>query len=1058
MSEPTTDRTQVQTHAPTVTRESLQGFPTISGYEILRELGRGGMGVVYEAKQQALGRVVAIKLMQKDDGLHQARFLAEGQIIAALKHPNVVEVHDFGESSAGPFIAMEYLPGGTFGARLRAEPKLAPRESAELIAQIAAGVGAAHANQIVHRDLKPGNVLLDAHGVPKVTDFGLAKRTDFDLTLTHEAAGTPSYMAPEQARAMKFVGPPADVWSLGVMLYEALTGRKPFVADTDAALLVSIQNDNPQTLRTISKSIPSDLETICLKCLEKEPERRYATAEELSADLRSWLEGKPIVARRATSIEKAILWVRRKPAVATSWAFGLLAVVLSAFALTAGMLWQKAEREKGVAETLKGVAEEAREIAEGAKSVAEKAKSAEEVARKNVELEREKLAVYEYGRTMRLAHQEWRNGNMSSMRGLLDNADPNLRGWEWNYLNRLYDPTLKTVKIQASSYTNASFHLIGSRVVNFGKRDGTATICDMYTGAELLVLKGHAKPVTAASFSRDGTRIVTGSSDNTSKVWDAKTGIELLTFTGHTNSLTEASFSPDGTRVISVSYDKTAKVWDAKTGAVVITLQERTGYLGKASFSPDGTRVLAGNTGQTAKIWDAKTGAELLILSGHEGNVTTTTFNRDGTRALTGSQDETAIVWDAMTGKILFTLRGHQGAVTRASFDPDGTRIVTCSMDHTSKVWDALSGAELLTLRGHKNIQAAFFDTVGARVITASGDESLGIWDASTGAENRTLSGIADKALGRRVTRTKMPGPTIIVYSARFNSAGTRVVAGSFNKSAIVWNAKDWGVGQTLKGHANNVTAVSYNQDDSQIITGSLDKTAKIFDSAKGTEVLTLSGHDGGIMSVSFNAEGTRVLTGSIDKTAKLWNSKTGAPLVTFEGHSNYVRAAAFSPDGARVVTGCEDGSVKTWDANTGNMLKTFIGHVGKVFAASFSPDGTRVMTSGEDKSVKIWDAFTGAEILNLSGHTNWVSAATFSRDGKRVVTGSYDRTAKIWDARFGVELLSLDGHFNSLLTASFSSDGKRVLTGGYDGTVMVWDSRPFAETSTISAMPTGSP
>jgi eukaryotic-like serine/threonine-protein kinase len=381
MSEPTTDRTQVQTHAPSISRDALQGFPVIPGYEITNELGRGGMGIVYQAKQQALGRVVAIKHIQKNDGLHQARFLAEGQIIAALKHPNVVEVHDFGESNTGPFIAMEHLPGGTFGARLRAEPKLAPRESAELIAQIAAGVGAAHANQIVHRDLKPGNVLLDAHGVPKVTDFGLAKRTDSDLTRTHEAAGTPSYMAPEQARAMKFVGPPADVWSLGVMLYESLTGRKPFVADTDAALLVSIQTEHPPTLRTLSKTIPPDLETICLKCLEKEPDRRYATAEELSADLRRWLEGSPIVARRATPVERAMLWVRRKPAVAASWALGLLVVVLGTFAATAGALWQKAEYEKAVAEGLKGEAEEARDRAEDEKRKAEGLKGEAEEAR-----------------------------------------------------------------------------------------------------------------------------------------------------------------------------------------------------------------------------------------------------------------------------------------------------------------------------------------------------------------------------------------------------------------------------------------------------------------------------------------------------------------------------------------------------------------------------------------------------------------------------------------------------------------------------------------------------
>jgi tetratricopeptide (TPR) repeat protein len=396
MNEPSTaDCTRVQTHGPTVSRGDLLGFPTIPGYQIVMELGRGGMGVVYQAKQQALDRLVAIKLMQKDDGLHQARFLAEGQIIAALKHPNVVEVYDFGESNAGPFIAMEYLPGGTFGDRLRAEPKLQPRDAAELIAQIAAGVGAAHANQIVHRDLKPGNVLLDANGVPKVTDFGLAKRTDYDLTLTHEAAGTPSYMAPEQARAMKFVGPPADVWSLGVMLYESLTGRKPFAAESDAALLVSIQTENPPTLRTISKSIPPDLETICLKCLEKEPERRYGTAEELCADLRRWLEGKPIVARRATHFEKALLWVRRKPAVAGLAAALAVTLILGSivsflFAVDARRSAIEAQRDAKRANDARLDADEKRGRAERAEKLAEAATrdAKSEAERANLELKR----------------------------------------------------------------------------------------------------------------------------------------------------------------------------------------------------------------------------------------------------------------------------------------------------------------------------------------------------------------------------------------------------------------------------------------------------------------------------------------------------------------------------------------------------------------------------------------------------------------------------------------------------------------------------------------------
>ncbi len=303
MNKPTPiDPTQVQVGGPTVSAATARGFPTIAGYEILSELGRGGMGVVYEAKHLNLDRIIALKLMRGDDPLNKARFLAEGQVIAAVKHPHVVEIYDFGESSIGPYIAMEYLTGGTFGDLLKTG--LVPRVAAELIAKIATGVGAAHNLGIVHRDLKPGNVLLDHLGSPKVTDFGLAKRSTSDLTMTHDAAGTPAYMAPEQARAMKFVGPPADVWSLGVMLYESLTGKRPFTGDSNVQLLAAIQNDDPPTLRTISRAIPQDLETICLKCLEKEPERRYASANELAEDLRRFKRGEPVKARPIGALER----------------------------------------------------------------------------------------------------------------------------------------------------------------------------------------------------------------------------------------------------------------------------------------------------------------------------------------------------------------------------------------------------------------------------------------------------------------------------------------------------------------------------------------------------------------------------------------------------------------------------------------------------------------------------------------------------------------------------------------------------------------------------------
>jgi serine/threonine protein kinase len=272
-------------------------------YTLVGEIGRGAMGVVYRARQVLLNREVALKLILS--GRHAsptqlARFLAEVQAAAAVDHPHVVRVYDSGEHAGTPFLAMEYVGGGTLSAKLASGP-IPPREAAELVAKVCDGVQAAHAAGIVHRDLKPGNILLAADGTPKVADFGLAKRPGgTDLTHTGAILGTPGYMAPEQARGQgKAVGPPADVYALGAVLFHCLAGRPPFVGDDPVDVILRAATDDPPSVTRFNRSVARDLATVCDKCLRKEPAARYAAAGELAADLRRFLTGEPIQARRA---------------------------------------------------------------------------------------------------------------------------------------------------------------------------------------------------------------------------------------------------------------------------------------------------------------------------------------------------------------------------------------------------------------------------------------------------------------------------------------------------------------------------------------------------------------------------------------------------------------------------------------------------------------------------------------------------------------------------------------------------------------------------------------
>jgi tRNA A-37 threonylcarbamoyl transferase component Bud32 len=347
-STPTPDEeTAVGPVAPGTPARTAGGAPHISGYQIHEELGRGGMGVVYRATQTPLNRIVALKVLldRGRNGTEVARFLAEAAAVAASKHPNVVEVYESANRSGQPFIALEYLPGGSLADRLKNGPLL-PSTAAALVRKIALGVAAAHVQTIVHRDLKPGNVLFqgEREGAtswePKVSDFGLARRGPSNLTIPGEILGTPLYMAPEQTLGTpEFVGPQADVWALGVILYECLTGKTPFSRAHSLAVLKAVREANLEPPRCQKPEIPCDLELICLKCLTREPEQRYPTATKLADDLERFIGGKPISIRPTGPVERGYKWVKRNKLLS-----GAAAAVFSALAVALGVSLVQVDR------------------------------------------------------------------------------------------------------------------------------------------------------------------------------------------------------------------------------------------------------------------------------------------------------------------------------------------------------------------------------------------------------------------------------------------------------------------------------------------------------------------------------------------------------------------------------------------------------------------------------------------------------------------------------------------------------------------------------------------
>jgi len=512
---------------------------SIPGYEILAEIGRGAMGRVYRARQLGFEREVAVKTLLHvgEAGPALARFWAEAEVLAALDHPHVVRVFEFGLHAGRPFLAMELARGGSLAARLRAGP-LPPPDAVALTEKVARGVAAAHALGVTHRDLKPANVLLTVdRGAwtadrevqdavddalfttdrplstlsPKVADFGIAKWQPADLTRTRAVMGSPAYMSPEQAAGRAAaVGPPADVWALGVLLYECVAGRRPFDGATGEELLWNVVTTEPVPLRDRAAGLPPGLDRVVSKCLAKQPERRYPSAAELADDLGRVLRGERVSAPAEGLGTRLGRWAGRFP---LGSRVGVGAVALAAVLV----VW------------FRGEAAAARRDAESARA------------------EAGHLVAWErYGRAVQAAHQAARDGHPAEAHALLAGTRPDLRGWEYDFAHGRAAPVI--IPRDAA-----------------GRPDGPAAAddWDANTAAVRLQLRAPAGRAGSASLSPDRTRVVTAGDGPLLRVWSAASGVELLALPGRA----PAWFSADGTRLFAGNDGRTVVVYDGRPPA-----------------------------------------------------------------------------------------------------------------------------------------------------------------------------------------------------------------------------------------------------------------------------------------------------------------------------------------------------------------------------------------------------------------------------------------------------------------------------------------------------------
>jgi WD40 repeat protein/serine/threonine protein kinase len=1041
-------------------REDSRTEPTIlpapkrvGDYEILAEVGRGGMGVVYQARHRGLDRLAALKMVLAGEFASPAqvrRFQLEAELAARVQHPNIVQIYEIGSYERHPFLAMEWVEGGSLADRLDGQP-WCEGEAASLLETLARAIHVAHTEGVVHRDLKPANILLQAGGggkktdqgessrsgssadtapgfLPKITDFGLARPIEGGEGLTQSGllVGTPGYMAPEQAgggRRRALVGPATDIYALGVILYQLLTGRLPFRGDSTLDVLRAVTSDEPVRPRHWQPRLSLDLEAITLHCLEKEPTCRYSSALALAEDLKQFQEGQPVAVRPVGSGARLARACRRRPLVVLL--FGLLTA--SMFGGLAGVTWKWLEAD----------------------------------AQRDLANAQGREALFQaYRARLAAAAAALQNHDVTDAARHLDAAPEGLRGWEWRQLHSRLDESSSVTplpdkrlafllgtpdRLRAGAFTsdglrltdlesgehrilpisrhrgrfpdftvtptrrglrvaawvgNSAFDLLdeaGRLLVHVerpGNRephpvvmspDGTRmaahwddgewrrlVVFDATTGKPVAVCEGHHAGIYGYTFSPDGTRLASVGEDQTARLWDPATGALIATCRGHAAKVIAAAFRPDGARLVTSSGDGTVRQWDAATGREVEPPYDRhSGEVATAVYSPDGQWVASAGADRTIRVWRSVGRQDVAVLHGHTGAAVGVVFAQNGRRLASLSidhafgygVDDTVRVWDLDPRATLPVLRGHTNYVYPVAFSPDGNRLASGSWDGTAFLWDGVTGEPFAALPHPGAVPSLTFTPDGRWLVTGNyGDRRLRVWDAATA---RLLKEISDPA-------GSPPFVTLGSGGGRDN-ASPEVLRFLIKQMVIV------------SPDGRRVAATAFDpQIRFHLCVRDLTSGERLF-AAEGA-------------ALAYSPDGRWLAVRAPDETTVLLlDARTYQTAGRFVGHEKGVVSATFSPDGRYLASCSLDRTVRLWPID-GSACRVLRGHTDDVFAAAFHPDGTRLATAGRDRAVWLWDLARGEEVARLPGHTSYIWSLAFSPDGATLASGSGDFTVRLWD------------------------------------------------------------
>jgi WD40 repeat protein len=1034
-------------------------------YELRGLLGQGGMGIVYRARQVSLNRSVALKMIRAglwagDDEVR--RFRNEAEAIANLDHPRIVTIHEVGQYQGQHYFSMKLVEGPSLDQRL-GDYTAQPRQAARLVAEIARAVHHAHQRGILHRDLKPSNILLDPEGRPHVTDFGLAKKIGGDggRSLSGSIVGTPQYMSPEQAAGQRSaITTATDVYGLGAILYAALTGRPPFRADSVAETLLQVRERAPEPPSKLNQRVPRDLEVICLKCLEKDPKRRYGSAEALAEDLERFLAGEPIVARRVSPMERFVAWCRRNPGLTGLSAALLLALVVGTVVSSVLAVRARVAAERASREALQAVNEASR-----ANREARRALTAEGQARDQAARTRRLL----YDADMQLSAQFWEGetGTAQQVAELIENHRPqpgqeDLRDFAWQYQAKLLEGTTLTTLAVVVEPGKAIIPPVlaftaDGRLITLDAQ-GKLRAWDHETLHEMRTMLLGPTRVPGIPAISDNGRVAArvDEAGRSLHLFDTASGRETgrLTIPGKVLSLT---FSPGGRWLAVVGDDSKARICEVAASRTVreISLQQAF-HFGSALSSKDQSLFLAENPSGGVVAAYVTGRLEPRILDGHGVTVLSVAVSPNG-RLASGDTSGVVRLWSTDT----WTPEGerlnvHGAYATGLAFSPDDTQLATGGRDGLVTVWDVGRRVLLNRLKGHKHdVTSLAFSADG--LLLASVDDSgiLKLWDLKRLGGSRV----------RRIPATSPTNnlPTNNLWDVAWSPDGLWLATGH-DMIAWLWDARSGSPVRWLPASEVWVTRIAFSPDSHILATGDAESRVKLWDVESGRLIRTLQGRTEAhptiklVGSLTFSPDGRMIAAGFGspshqfgnygDQVVIIWNSRTGRPIHTLHAHENAIPSVCFAPDGKSLISASHDGIIKLWEVGSWREIRSWgskteihspLDPIG-IASVAFSPDGRTIAAGFQDGTLQLLAAASGRELYGVHAHAMYTFDLAFAPDGRTLASAGWDRTVKLWDAETGRQLRTLHGHPDRVMGVGFSPSGKWLSSASSDGTMRLWD------------------